>query len=248
MKKTKIMISCLLAMSIIGACCACTGKEGKETDLSKITSESVEDESKDTKASEDATESESEKKDTEVSESDAKESDVEVAPSKDEEKPSDKESEKKPDTDPEEDKKNDYIGQYPYTVELIWKGCKPDGNAMTPEFTLYDGDGKELATQAAILSEGADANGGTVYLGLPESNGTDYYLYIANVDLETASSLPFTQATANIYDKDGTLLKSLDVGEWSYNRGQTGFWFYGVVWFTDNGLVGIDDNAAKIVV
>ena len=51
-------------------------------------------------------------------------------------------------------------------------------------------------------------------------------------------------ATANIYDEDGKLLKTLDVGEWSYNRGQTGFWFYGVTWFTDDGLVGIDDYAA----
>ena len=97
---------------------------------------------------------------------------------------------------------------------------------------------------AAVLSENADANGGNVYLGLPKADGTDYYLYIANVDLDTASSLPFTQATANIYDEDGKLLKTLDVGEWSYNRGQTGFWFYGVTWFTDDGLVGIDDYAA----
>ena len=245
MKMAKTMISFLLAMSMIGACAACSSKEGKETDLSKISSESVENVSKDTKSTEEAVASASDMESVAVSESDSKESDVEVKPSKDDEKPSEKDTEEKPSSDPADDEKADaYIGQYPYTVEIMWKGCKPDDKPMTPEFTMYDKDGNELATQAAVLSENADANGGNVYLGLPKADGTDYYLYIANVDLDTASSLPFTQATANIYDEDGKLLKTLDVGEWSYNRGQTGFWFYGVTWFTDDGLVGIDDYAA----
>lgn len=245
MKMAKTMISFLLAMSMIGACAACTSKEEKETDLSKITSESVEDVSEDTKSTEEAVESGSDLESVAVSESDIKASDVEVEPSKDDEKPSEKDTEEKPVTEPSDNGNgNEYIGQYPYTVEISWKGCKPDDKPMTPEFSLYDAKGDEIATKAEVLSQNADANGGTVYLGLPKADGTDYYLYIANVDLDTASSLPFTQATANIYDEDGKLLKTLDVGEWSYNRGQTGFWFYGVTWFTDNGLVGIDDYAA----
>ncbi len=245
MKMANTMISFFLAMSLIGACTACTGKEEMETDLPQTTAESVEEDMEDTKSSEESVENASDKESVAVSESETKDSDAEVEPSNDSENPSEKDTDEKPSEEPAGDEGgNEYVGQYPYTVELSWKGCKPGEKPMTPEFILYDAGGNEIATQAEVLSLSADTDGGTVYLGLPESDGTDYYLYIANVDIDTANSVMFTQATANIYDKDGKLLKTLDVSEWSYNRGQTGFWFYGVTWFTDNGLVSIDDYGA----
>ena len=220
MKMAKTMITFLLMISIAGAFCACKGKEETKADTSKIMSESAQEEIKKTESEDDHIESTSDAESTEASVTDSQASESADGNNRDA-----------------------YIGQYPYMVEIIWKGCKPDGKAMTPEYSLYDKDGNEFPSQVKVLEEEADANGGSVYLGLPETNGKDYYLQIANVDLDTASSLPFSQATANIYDKDGKLLTSLDFGEWLYTRGQTGFWFYGVSWFTDNGLVGINEYA-----
>lgn len=226
MKMAKTFVTLLLMVSVLGSACACTAKS-KDTEKTTTTTsaEVVESETKKSESETEQTTKETTEQTTETTTEQTTEATTEET------------------TQAEKDGKQ-YIGQYPYTVEIVWKGCKQGNRPMTPEYSLYDKKSEELPTKPEVLSEQADEKGGTVYLGLPSGDTTEYYLYIVSMDMGTASNSPFEEATANIYDKDGKLVDTIEMQNWAYNRGQTGVWFYGVSWFTDKGVVRMDDYSA----
>ena len=235
MKMAKTFVTILLMVSVIGAGCACTSK-AKDTEKTTTTTSSAEVVESETKKSESETE-QTTKETTEQTTETTTEQTAEATTEQTSEVTTEE-------TIQSEEGGKQYIGQYPYTVEITWKGGKNENRALTPEYSLYDKKSDVLETKPEVLSEKADEKGGTVYLGLPSGETEDYYLYIVSIDTDTASNCPFAEATANIYDKDGKLVDTIDMQNWAYNRGQTGVWFYGVSWFTDKGVVRMDDSSA----
>ncbi|MBR6880503.1 MAG: LCP family protein [Clostridiales bacterium] len=136
-------------------------------------------------------------------------------------------------------------GDYAYTVVLTWTGHKEYGMPLTPECSIYTDGDDQPAGDITIISSNADENGGTMVMGLPESDWDPYYLEVVSIDLDpetneliSTTNYPFDSASVTVYDKDGIIIRTIDVSEWLHLRSGTGVWYYKVCLFT-GGVVSL---------
>ena len=136
-------------------------------------------------------------------------------------------------------------GDYAYTVVLTWTGHKEYGMPLTPECSIYTDGDDQPAGDITIISSNADENGGTMVMGLPESDWDPYYLEVVSIDLDpetneliSTTNYPFDSASVAVYDQYGMMITAIDVSEWLHLRGGTGVWYYKVCLFT-GGVVSL---------
>lgn len=222
MKSCKKLVSFLLTVAVMGACCSCAELMTEKTDPSNSAVAEV---PRTKPVSEDTTTS-------------AKKAELS---SKTESREQTKESGSE---DPSGSSDTDHENKlYAYSVEITWKGSKANGAALTPEFELQ-GNGNAYQGNVDILEMDADEKGGKVSLGLPECDGMTYILCVNSIDLDTASTCPFQDATAKIYDSDGNLLASIGMPNWDYTRASTGFWYYRMCAFSEDGVLLMSELAS----